>query len=1026
MKIYDCFTFYNELDLLDIRLHQLWDQVDYFVIVEGDLTYAGKKKDSYYLLNQERYAWANSKIIHITAKLQANPATRWVNEALQRDAIVQGLNNAMADDVICVSCVDEIFSDNLLSDLHLQKVLLPTLVEQDLYYYYLNGRCTGSAKIFPCPVIGNFSDLGKSVHSFWENRYSFSRYLKGGWHFSFLGGAQIIREKIEAYSHQEYDSENYKDIKKIEAALIAGNDLFDRQGVTDIEYIPLDFSFPRYILENFSKYSHLFNLSQNTSATSMIFDQYSRYRACAEVLRHAGYKVGSQILEVGSGPECLFGRFVNEQDVTYIDPLIPSESDGKYICGDVFSKKIDGKKFAFVTCVDVYEHVPPAYRNAFLAKLIDLSSDVVILAFPSAENPSAIETDQLLDQKFAAIYGKEYLWLKEHHEYGLPSLLDTCDVFRQSGWHVQTVNHGHVPWLQELLGFVICVWDIPEFKDLVLNASRQFNEELAKYDFSSPHYREFIIASRSVIPEFIKPKAKNENLLTVRFNEILAQVKDGYFNASLQAIQELNSKNVAVYETVLDSDATIHELCQKIQDYNVQTMKISYWARGIMLQLNRIKSSLYSKFKSAVIRFKSSARNKLAETFVGDWVRHVRDTERRRTNRVSLEFLKKSLKNSDGRLIITFPIITWEFRWQRPQHIVSRLCDHGFSVLYLAMSLTPLHRRFKSLAEAAARVNFNELAPNVQQVWLHSSKKLNVYADAIEDDDLYNLAICLEAVIRDLNPKSILYLIQFPGWWPVVESLKRQIGGEVIFDCMDDHGGFSTNTTRAIKLEHDLVAQADLVITSSALLTERCQKLNPLTIQVQNGTEYEHFAKPLKNGLLDHLADHPIIGYYGAISDWFDMEIVAYCARQRPEWNFVLIGATFGGEIDLVKDLVNVHLLGEKAYNELPGYLAYFDVCTIPFKIVPLTMATNPVKFYEYLSSGKPVVSTNLPELVPYQDNCYLAKNKNEFLEKLQIALNDKSNAELIERRVNFARENSWDSRVKSILPHLTLNSVVK
>ena len=814
----------------------------------------------------------------------------------------------------------------------------------------------------------------------------------------------------------------------------------------------------------------------------MVFDQYSRYHACAEVLRHAGYKEAGQILEVGSGPECLFGQFVNEQDVTYIDPLISSQSDGRHICGDVFSPKLDGRKFSFVTSVDVYEHVPPASRQAFLERLISLATDAVILAFPSAENPAARETDQLMDQKYAAIYGNEYPWLKEHHEYGLPSLAHTCDVFERAGWHVQTVGHGYVPWLQELLGFVICVWDIPELNDVVLAASQKFNEELAKHDFASPHYRDFVIASRSELPKFKAPKKERDSVLNEQFSAILARAKDDYFAASLhqlalknRVIQDLNLKIESVsvwgkeleevviqrdaiindlnfkiesasvwgkelHQSVLARDATISELAHKIQESADQTlksssaladkqaelMKMSDWAHGMMLQLNEKNTTPYSKIKLVLGRLKSFIRSKLDGSILGDWIRHFRDIKRQRSNMVSLDSMKKSLADTNGRLIITFPIITWDFRWQRPQHIVSRLRDQGFSVLYLAMSLTPLQRRFRGVAEAGAMVSFNELAPNIQQIWLHSAKQINVYTDPIEGDDLYNLALGLEAVLSELKPDSIHYMIQFPGWWPVVEALKQRVGGKVIFDCMDDHGGFSTNTTQALKMEHDLVAQADLVITSSALLEERCQKLNPRTIQVKNGTEYEHFAKPQKNGLLDHLADRPIIGYYGAISDWFDMEIVAYCARQRPEWNFVLIGATFGGEIELVKDLVNVHLLGEKTYKDLPGYLAYFDVCTIPFKIIPLTLATNPVKFYEYLSSGKPVVSIDLPELVPYQDNCYLAKNKVEFLQEVQIALNDKNDSALIERRVDLARQNSWDSRVKSIIPNLAVNSLGK
>ena len=219
-----------------------------------------------------------------------------------------------------------------------------------------------------------------------------------------------------------------------------------------------------------------------------------------------------------------------------------------------------------------------------------------------------------------------------------------------------------------------------------------------------------------------------------------------------------------------------------------------------------------------------------------------------------------------------------------------------------------------------------------------------------------------------------------------------------------------------------MIEQADLVIASSALLEDRCRALNRKTIQVKNGTEFHHFNEPKQNGELDHLRGRPIIGYYGAISDWFNMELVAYCARQRPQWQFVLIGATFGADLSPVEELPNVHFLGEKPYARLPGYLAYFDVCTIPFKLIPLTLATNPVKFYEYLSAGKPVVSVNLPELMPYSDDCYLASNAEQFVEQLERALQEKDNTQNVARRFELARANSWDARAKSILAHPVFN----
>lgn len=485
------------------------------------------------------------------------------------------------------------------------------------------------------------------------------------------------------------------------------------------------------------------------------------------------------------------------------------------------------------------------------------------------------------------------------------------------------------------------------------------------------------------------------------------------------AILELRRALDAAAAAQKAADALRNELTQARQslaEKHAELMKMSDWAQGIHRELNAIKASPHMKLAGHARNAGAAVRNSISKSFVGDLVRHVRDSKRYRKHMVSFEALRTSLAKCEGRLLVTFPIITWDFRWQRPQHIVSRLRDNGYSVVYLAMSLTPLQRRFRSYREAGAALQFNSLATDVSQIWLHSRQPVNVYVDSLVGDDLANIVDGMVALLNELKPDSITYLIQFPGWWPVAAALKEKFGGSVVFDCMDDHGGFSTNTADALKTESHLIKAADLVVTSSALLEERCTKENANTIQVKNGTEFEHFADPKPNGLLDHLAAFPIIGYYGAISDWFDMDLVAYCARMRPNWNFVLIGATFGAELKSVEALSNVHFLGEKPYKDLPGFLAYFDVCTIPFKIIPLTLATNPVKFYEYLSAGKPVVSVKLPELVPYAEHCYLAATPEEFLSQLELALSERGDMEKVTRRLHLARENSWDSRVKLLL----------
>ena len=823
------------------------------------------------------------------------------------------------------------------------------------------------------------------------------------------------------------------------------------------------------------------NTNDKDKLISILFDQYSRYDACANLLNHAGFKTGQTILDVGSGYDCLFGRFLSKINITYVDPLISqSNSDQNHVTGDIYSDAFSGRTFNAVTAIDVLEHVPAQSRRDFLNRISNLAEDMIVLGFPCSDTSDATETDQALEDIYYSVYGVKYSWLKEHEKFGLPSVVETTKQLEEQSWHCQVMGHGHIPWLKELLGLVICIWDIPELSQVCLDLSEQFNRTLAPYDFAPPHYRTFILATRTPITQFI-PEVPDENKLKA-LNTVVAElsekVRNNTFKRTLQSlkvyensyvdqnliIQKTSAWGTSLEERVQQNDVTIMDLNAELQktsawgtsleervqqndvtimDLNaelqktsawgtslhekiaeteqactkkhVELMKMSDWAYGMMQELRHRKMPLYQKVLNRICQLQGHLLDALARTAVGDFVRSLRAKKRYKANLQSIEELKQSLKKCKGRLIIVFPIITWDFRWQRPQQIVSRLRDKGYCVLYLAMTLTPLHKRFCSKLEASSLLGFNELAKHIHQVWLHSTNQINVYMDPLQGDDLHNITLGLEALLQVIKPSSIEYLLQFPGWWPVAERLKQTCGGKVIFDCMDDHSGFSTNTDKALETECSLIQKADLVIASSDLLECRCCETNANTIHVKNGTEFEHFNNPQKNGKLDNLADRPIIGYFGAISDWFDTDLIAYCASKRPDWNFVLIGATTGADLVSLQCLANVHLLGEKTYTELPGYFAYFDVCTIPFKLIPLTLATNPVKFYEYMSAGKPVVSVALPELLPYDEDCYIATDADGFFDQLEKALVERDDPGKVVRRISLARENSWETRVETI-----------
>jgi GT2 family glycosyltransferase len=211
--------------------------------------------------------------------------------------------------------------------------------------------------------------------------------------------------------------------------------------------------------------------------------------------------------------------------------------------------------------------------------------------------------------------------------------------------------------------------------------------------------------------------------------------------------------------------------------------------------------------------------------------------------------------------------------------------------------------------------------------------------------------------------------------------------------------------------EDELILGSDLVLTTSHFLNKQVKKLNSHCLLIPNGADYEHFhSSPLDEPLELSNFQQPVIGYFGAIADWFDTDLLQELAYARPEWQFILIGSTLYADLAPLEGLSNISLLGEKPYALLPSYLHKFDVAIIPFKKMPLTEATNPVKLFEYLSAGKPVVATDLDELRYYADYVRLANTSQAWLEALDAALDD-TGSKRIQARQEFAQQNNWAVR---------------
>jgi beta-1,4-mannosyl-glycoprotein beta-1,4-N-acetylglucosaminyltransferase len=253
MKVFDCFTFYNELDLLEIRLNELNDVVDCFVLVEAEKSHQNKIKPLFFNENKDRYSKFLNKIIHIIVKEEEFNNEAWHNEKLQRNKILNGLSSATDNDAIIVSDLDEIPSkDSVETAIKNNNTL--SVFEQILHYYYLNT---------PVSVYGSFYNYGSvllkksqfeqntEIVRDWNFKKNFAKIQNGGWHFSFLGNQDNAMNKINNYAHTEF---NHLDYNTVNSRLENLKDPFGRSGHNLIVANNLNY-LPKYVQSNLDRFS---------------------------------------------------------------------------------------------------------------------------------------------------------------------------------------------------------------------------------------------------------------------------------------------------------------------------------------------------------------------------------------------------------------------------------------------------------------------------------------------------------------------------------------------------------------------------------------------------------------------------------------------------------------------------------------------------------------------------------------------------------------------------------------------------
>ncbi|MGE3309316.1 MAG: hypothetical protein AB7O66_05040 [Limisphaerales bacterium] len=275
--IYDTFPLFNELELLEIRLHELDPVVDRFVIAEAPRTHSNQPKPLHFAENRERFQRFLPKITHIVADDLPDSSDAWVLEGAQRRAVDRGLTECQPDDIILHSDLDEIPSARAVRDLadamrsryrssplanawhallrqraviwairnaYKRRHPFVWLLEQRMHYYFLN--CVSVNK----PVwLGTRATFFRDYTSAFDLRRWGGRLVPdAGWHFSYMGGVERVRQKLAAFAHQEYNHPEFTDPQHIEAALESGRWILGDDHV--LEFVPLDATFPTFIRED--------------------------------------------------------------------------------------------------------------------------------------------------------------------------------------------------------------------------------------------------------------------------------------------------------------------------------------------------------------------------------------------------------------------------------------------------------------------------------------------------------------------------------------------------------------------------------------------------------------------------------------------------------------------------------------------------------------------------------------------------------------------------------------------------------
>lgn len=343
--------------------------------------------------------------------------------------------------------------------------------------------------------------------------------------------------------------------------------------------------------------------------------------------------------------------------------------------------------------------------------------------------------------------------------------------------------------------------------------------------------------------------------------------------------------------------------------------------------------------------------------------------------------------------MVVFCHLRWQFVYQRPQHIISRMAKE-YKVLFIEEPIAFEPGEENSGNLIIINDNLHVLQPRVSNI----NKIKNIIPQFVSNNH-----------------------VDF-GWFysaAFVPLLEEFNFNTIVYDCMDELSMFKGAPSELIVLEKFLLSNAHIVFTGGKSLYESKKIHHKNVYCFPSSVDREHFEKAM-NGVIvpDDIAciSHPVVGYFGVIDERLDLELIREAAETHPDISFAMIGPLAKISEEDLPRLENIHYLGMKSYEILPNYLKAFAIAMMPFALNDATKFISPTKTLEYIAAGKPIISTPIKDVVRDFNHCVtIVENAQEFSDAILFILENHHDLSLEFEYEEILEKTSWNKTVEKM-----------